>query len=220
MKKFILILIYSVVLRWFLRLIVGISFSKGDFLKDLDQFIIVANHNSHLDTMTIMSSIPSSIIHKVKPVAAKDHFGKSKLSTAFTQTFINALLIKRGRDKDNPENDPIFQMTDALDKGYSLILFPEGTRGEPEVEQPLKAGVALVLNQRPDVHLVPAYMTGMGKAMPKGDGLIIPFNSRLLYGQPQKIESTEVDEILEQISANFEQLKVQIDGSNKSKKER
>jgi 1-acyl-sn-glycerol-3-phosphate acyltransferase len=36
-------------------------------------------------------------------------------------------------------------MIKAIDDGYSLILFPEGTRGAAEVQQPLKPGVALVI---------------------------------------------------------------------------
>lgn len=207
MKKIVLKIIYSGLIRWLLRLIVGVSIEKAEFLKDLKQFIILANHNSHLDTMTLMASLPSSILHKVKPVAAKDHFGKTRLSAWFSNTFINALLINRKRDKVNIENDPIHNMIRTLDKGYSLILFPEGTRGEPEIEQQLKPGIAMILLERPNIHIVPAYMKGMGKAMPKGDSLIIPFNSKLLYGQPRKIKSVTITDILKEIENDFVELK-------------
>lgn len=207
MKNLFLKVIYSGIIRWFLRLIVGVHLQKADFLKDIDQFIIVANHNSHLDTMTLMASLPSSVLPRVKPVAAKDHFGKTKLSTWFSHTFINALLIKRKRDKENPENDPIHNMINALDQGYSLILFPEGTRGEPEIEQKLKPGIGMILQQRPNIIIVPAYMKGMGKAMPKGDGLIIPFNSKLIYGQPKKLEFETITDILNQIDLNLSELR-------------
>ncbi len=72
----------------------------------------------------------------------------------------------------------------------------ETISGEPEKEQPLKPGIGLVLSQRLDIKYVPVYMTGMEKAMPKGDNLLVPFNSTLTYGQPTKIKSTNVDEIL------------------------
>ena len=88
-----------------------------------------------------------------------------------------------------------------------MILVAEGTRGEPEKEQPLKAGIGMVLSQRPDIRYVPVYMTGMGTAMPKGDNLLVPFNSTLTYGQPTKIKSTNVDEILIQIETDFKKLK-------------
>ncbi|HEU5291541.1 MAG TPA: lysophospholipid acyltransferase family protein [Cyclobacteriaceae bacterium] len=194
-------------MRLFLRVIVGVRFSKSDFLASEKQFIIVANHNSHLDTMTLLASLPGKILHKVKPVAAADHFGKTKLKTALSNYFVNTLLIQRKRDKENPENDPINKMIKALDAGYSLILFPEGTRGTPEVQQPLKPGVAFVLLERPDVKYVPAYMKGMGKAMPKDDNLIVPHSSSLVYGRPTLINSGDVAEIMEQIEQDLNVLK-------------
>ena len=207
MKNFILKIVYSFIVRWFLKLIVGVKFANADFLKEIKQFIIVANHNSHLDTMTLLASLPTSILPNVKPVAAKDHFGKTKLSTWLSNTFINTLLINRKRDKDNLDNDPIHNMISAIDQGFSLILFPEGTRGEPEKEQKLKGGIGLILEQRPNIKIVPAYMKGMGKAMPKGDSLILPFNSKLVYGKPKRIKFNTVQDVLNEIENDFKELK-------------
>jgi 1-acyl-sn-glycerol-3-phosphate acyltransferase len=207
MQKIVLQLTFGVFTRFFLRWFVGVRFDSADFLKNETQFIIVANHNSHLDTMTIMASLPKSIIHKVRPVAAADHFGKTKRKEKLSNFFINTLLIQRKRDKEIPANDPINKMIAALDDGYSLIIFPEGTRGEPEIQQPLKPGVALVLSQRPQIRYIPAYMKGMGKAMPKDDGLIVPHNSSLVYGAPTAIVSTDIDAIMQQIASDFDKLK-------------
>lgn len=207
MQKLILQFTYRVVVRLFLKVFVGVKFDDARFLLDEKQFIIVANHNSHLDTMTIMASLPRRIIHKVRPVAAADHFGKSRLQEKLSNYFINALLIQRKRDKENPDNDPINRMIKALEDGYSLILFPEGTRGEPEVQQPLKPGVGYVLTQGPLKAYVPAYMKGMGKAMPKNDNLIVPFTSSLRYGRPTPIVSNDVSDILKQIESDFQRLR-------------
>lgn len=213
MQKLLLQIIYSFLLRWFLKVIVGVKFDDASFLKDTEQFIIVANHNSHLDTMSLMSAMPRKILHKVKPVAAGDHFGKTKLKGKLTNYFVNALLIKRGRDRENPDNDPINQMIKELDKGYSLILFPEGTRGEPEKEQPLKKGIGIILSQRSNIKYVPVYMKGMGKALPKNDGLIIPFSSTLKFGEPTKVDSTDVLEIVKQVENSIMELKAKIANS-------
>lgn len=200
-------------MRTFLRMFVGVKFDSARFLLDEKQFIIVANHNSHLDTMTIMSSLPRQMIHKVKPVAAADHFGKTKLKTKLSNFFVNTLLIPRKRDKENPANDPINRMLKALDEGYSLILFPEGTRGEPEVRQTLKPGIALVLTQRPHIKYVPAYMKGMGKAMPKDDSLIVPFASSIVFGKAKSITpDQDISTILSQIESDFTALR---EGSGK-----
>ena len=207
MQKIILQFVYSLLIRNFLKLFVGVKFQNARFLLKEKQFIIVANHNSHLDTLTILASLPSSIISNVKPVAAQDHFGKTKFKEKLSNYFINTLLIQRKRDKDNIENDPIHKMIKALDEGYSLILFPEGTRGAPEVQQPLKPGIGLVLSERPLIKYVPAFMRGMGKAMPKDDNLIVPHNSSLSYGNPTQVKSTDVAEIVAQVERSINQLR-------------
>ena len=45
-------IIYKGVFHWFLKLIVGVQFTDCQFLKKEKQFIILANHNSHLDTLS------------------------------------------------------------------------------------------------------------------------------------------------------------------------
>ncbi|MDR3340566.1 MAG: 1-acyl-sn-glycerol-3-phosphate acyltransferase [Candidatus Symbiothrix sp.] len=202
MQALILRLIYSVVVRRALQWIIGVKFDKGSFLLKERQFIIIANHNSHLDTMTLLASIPSKILPRVKPVAAADYFGNTKFKAKISNYFINTLLISRSGG-----SNAIRQMKKALDDGYSLILYPEGTRGNPDEEGELKPGIALLLSLCPQVKYVPAYMTGMAKAMPKGDGLIIPYESSLIYGKPRFIESEDKKEILKQIEADFSALK-------------
>ena len=201
MQAFFLKIIYCGIIRNFLKLIVGVNFNNADFLLKEKQFVIVANHNSHMDTMTLMASLPSSIIHKVKPVAAADYFGKTKFRAAISNYFINTLLIAR------KGGSAIQAMKQALDDGYSLIIFPEGSRGEPGREQRMKSGVALLLSLCPEVKYVPAYMYGMGEIMPKGDGLIVPYDSILRYGKPTLPNSKETKEILAQIENDMKELK-------------
>ncbi len=210
MKKLLLQFTFSFLLRNILKIFVGVQFHKAKFLVDEKQFIIVANHNSHLDTMALMASIPSKIIDRVRPVAAADHFGKTSRQARMSNYFINTLLIPRKRDKDHPAEDPINKMIAALDEGYSLIIFPEGTRGEPEKLQPLKPGVGIVLSKRPLIKYVPVFMSGMGKAMPKGDSLIVPHTARLFYGSPASVKSTDVHEIISQIEADIMELKAKV----------
>lgn len=205
MQKLILKILYSGIIRIFLKLIVGVKFDKAGFLLQEQQFIIIANHNSHVDTLALMASLPSSIIHKVKPVAAADYFGKTKFQTAMSNYFINTLLISR------KGTSAIQTMKKALNNGYSLILFPEGSRGEPGSEQQMKPGIALLLALCPHVKYVPAYMSGMGKILPKGDSLLVPFSSALMYGKPVLPNSKETKEILAQIENDMRELKIKGD---------
>ena len=81
-------IIYKGVFHWFLKLIVGVQFTDCQFLKKEKQFIILANHNSHLDTLSLLSSLPGNLLWKVKPVAAEDYFGKTRFQASISNFFI------------------------------------------------------------------------------------------------------------------------------------
>lgn len=207
LQSLILQLTYSVIFRWFLRIVIGVRFGNADFLRNEKQFIIIANHNSHLDTLSLLASLPHKIIWRVKAVAAEDYFGNTRIKKAFSNYFINTLLIRRKVSKDIDSN-PIEKMLEAIDAGYSLILFPEGTRGEAGQMEKLKPGIAKILSVRPNVKYVPVYLTGMGKSLPKGKLLMLPFNSTVNYGESTQVNSTEISYIMEQIASDFELMKI------------
>lgn len=178
----------------FLRIFIGVEFNDTDNLKNSKQFIVVGNHNSHIDTMAIMASLPFSIIDKVHPVAAADYFAKNPLCSFLSRLFINVLLINRKGSDGN--GSPIPDMLYHLKKGKSLIIFPEGSRGEPGVLQDFKKGTSIILKEMKDIPFLPAYMCGFEKSLPKGDFLLVPHNSSIRFGAPTFINSSmEINDI-------------------------
>jgi len=135
--------------------------------------IIAANHNSHLDTMVLMSIFPLSKIHQVKPVAAADYFMKNRWFAWFSQNVIGIIPLKRRPSKE--EGHPLLGVTQALEKGDIVIVFPEGSRGVPEEMGTFKTGIAHLAKVFPSIPVVPIYIHGAGKALPKGEALFVPF---------------------------------------------
>lgn len=207
LQSFFLQLIYKGICQWILKLIVGVHFSDSKFLKNEKQFIVLANHNSHLDTISLLASLPGKILWKVKPVAAEDYFGNTKTKAAISNYFINTLLIKRKGQKQTGD-DPIKKMLNTLDEGYSLILFPEGTRGTAEQMEEMKPGIAKILSLKPEIKYVPVFLTGMGKSLPKGEIVPLPYKSSVNYGVPTSVISTDTREIMAQITNDFEDLRI------------
>lgn len=119
-----------------------------------------------------------NLLWKIKPVAAEDYFGRTRFQAAFSNYFINTLLIRRKGEKDS-EHDPLRKMLDAIDEGYSLILFPEGTRGKPEQMGKIKSGIARILSLRPELKYIPVFMTGMGRSLPKGELILLPYKASI-----------------------------------------
>ena len=194
MKKIILIIIYSFFWKNFLKIFIGLKYVNEKTLKNKKQFILIANHNSHMDTMAIMSAIPSRYIHKVHPIAARDFFGGSLFKKILMRYLVNATLIQR--DRDDPNNDPIDSMDKMLKKSRSLILFPEGSRGIPGVMAKFKKGLGYLIQRNPEINVIPVYLDNVYKTLPRGKNLILPYNCSINFGDPIKFKSVEMDEIL------------------------
>ena len=78
-----------------LTFIIGVSFHNIKPLKDANQFIIVANHNSHFDTVSIMAALPSNKRKNTCAVASGDYFGKSPFTVTLMKIRANWIVHKR-----------------------------------------------------------------------------------------------------------------------------
>jgi 1-acyl-sn-glycerol-3-phosphate acyltransferase len=173
---FFAVLVRAVVLIW-----LGLNVRHRERLPEDGPAIIAANHNSHLDTMTLMSLFPLKLLPKLRPVAAADYFDTGGSWGWFAKNIIGIIPVKRGSGK---EGNPLEPCERALDRGEILIIFPEGSRGEPEAMQAFKKGIGHLATARRKVPVVPVFMYGLGKAMPKGSGLILPVNCTVSVGEP------------------------------------
>lgn len=154
-------------------LIAGVSVKGKQHLPTSGPAILVANHNSHLDTMVIMSLFPIKSLEKVRPIGAEEYFCNKSYKRWLSKHFLDLIPLKREPSKK--DGHPFKEIFQALDHSAIVLLFPEGSRGDPEVRQPFKTGIAHLVKRYPQVPVIPMSMYGAGKALPKGEALFVPF---------------------------------------------
>lgn len=165
--------------------------------------VIVANHNSHLDTLVLMSLYPLRMIYQVRPVAAADYFLKNKFMAWFSLNVIGILPIER-RVKAG-QSSLFASCHQALEKGQILIIFPEGSRGEPEQLSQLKRGVHHLMKEHEHIKLIPIMMHGLGRSLPKGEAVLVPFNCDVVIGQAIAYQE-DCEQYIEGISTELNSL--------------
>lgn len=148
------------------------------------QCIFFANHVSHLDVVVLWSVLPREIRARTHPVAAKDYWEASAFRRYLATRVFRAVLVDRQGSNLGALRTQIDQLTAALDAGDSLIIFPEGTRGDGREIGPFKSGLDYLARQRPEVDLVPVYLHNLDRIMPKGEFLPVPQLSRITFGSP------------------------------------
>lgn len=182
MARVLQLLFFLLIVRPLVLVVLGLNVRRREILPQQGPAIIVANHNSHLDTLVLMSLYPLAMLHRIRPVAAMDYFLRNKFLAWFALNIIGILPLQRkvraGRE------DPLAQSVEALWRGEILLLFPEGSRGEPERMGHFRTGVAHLAKRMPDVPVVPVYLHGLGMALPKGEALLVPFFCDVFIGAP------------------------------------
>lgn len=180
------LLFFALIVRPLVFLVMGLVIHHRERLPQRGPCIIAANHNSHLDTMVLMSLFPLRDLQRVRPVAAADYFFKNPLMAWFSLHVIGIVPIERSGIVDR---DKLFKpCREALDRGEILILYPEGTRGEPEKMGALKKGIYYLASGEAPYPVTPVYMYGLGKALPKGEALLVPFNVEVAVGTPMTMQ--------------------------------
>lgn len=166
-------------------------------IDDARQRIFFANHSSHLDFILIWSSLPRHVRERTRPVAGRDYWERSRFRRYYVEKVFDAVLIDRtlldddGGAFDRRGREAVEQMLKGLGDEYSLILFPEGTRGSGESIGQFRSGLYYLCRERPDVELVPVRIHGAHKVLPKGRKLPRPQDSDLTFGPSMRLEEGE-----------------------------
>lgn len=169
--------------------------------------VVAANHNSHLDTLVLLALFPISIIHKVRPVAAADYFLSNPIIAWLSLNVIGIIPIRRTPSK--AQKEAVFdECHKALKQGDILIIFPEGSRGEPEVMSGLKKGIYHLVKEHSQCLVVPVVMRGLGASLPKGTAMFVPFNCDVVLGDSIG-DFSNADEFVEIMQERYQLLSEQ-----------
>jgi len=176
------ILFYALIVKPLVLVMLGLNARGRHYLPASGPAVIVANHNSHLDALALMSLFSNRVIANVHPVAAADYFLRNRFLKWFALNVVGIIPIDR--EPTEKSGDLLAPLIDALDRGSILILFPEGTRGEPENMGKLKNGIGHLISERPNVPVIPIFFYGLGKCLPKGEFIVVPFFVDAYIGEP------------------------------------
>lgn len=176
------LLFFATIVRLVVLVVIGLRIIDLARLPRTGPAIICANHNSHLDTMILMTIFPLRLLAKLRPVAAAEYFLQNRLLAWFALHVIGIIPIER--NKSSCTEHPLANCSEALERGEILIIYPEGSRGQPELLASFQSGIAHLAKRHPDVPIYPVFIYGLGKVLPKGEIILVPFFCDLAIGEP------------------------------------
>jgi 1-acyl-sn-glycerol-3-phosphate acyltransferase len=172
-------LIHLVLLRPIMGFI-GMTVHNREGLDINGPAIVVANHNSHVDTAALLAAFPNRIIPSVRPAAAADYFLRNRPLAWLATRIVGIAPVNRS----GGAQAALRWCGEALRRGEIVLLFPEGTRGAPGQPNRFRRGVAVLAAEHPDVPIIPVHIAGAGDVLPRGSWLPLPLGVELSVGEP------------------------------------
>lgn len=153
-------------------------------LTDLTGPLLIApNHTSHLDILAVLAALPPARRQRTAVAAAADYFFSTPARAMIARLLVNAFPFQRqGRAAAS------LRLCQSLTaEGWSLVLFPEGTRSIDGQIGPFRPGIGR-LATRVGLPVVPVYLAGLAAILPKGRCLPRPGRARVVIGQPLHLD--------------------------------
>lgn len=175
--------------RTFLGLVNRLEIRGRHHLPADGPFVLVANHESHLDALVLACALPMAVRDRMFPLAAGDVFFETPALAAFAAHLLNALPVWRKNAGRHGLSDLRKRLVE--DKAIYL-LFPEGARSRDGEMKPFKAGLGMLIAGTA-VPVVPCYLDGPLEAFPPGSRWPVGHRVRLRVGAARSFPEAKND---------------------------
>jgi 1-acyl-sn-glycerol-3-phosphate acyltransferase len=153
-----------------------------------EPFLMCSNHSSHADSAALMTASGRSF-RSFALLGARDYFFHSRNVRWKVAPWLNVIPIERHPGPRSLSASLKICREFMEQTGGSLILYPEGTRSIDGTLQDFKAGAGLFATQL-GVPLVPAYIDGTHRMLPKGRTMPRTGTVRVRFGEAMSMAKT------------------------------
>ncbi len=182
-------MLHLLIIRPLVSIFFGVNAIGVDHLSRVDQFIMISNHNSHIDTLLLFHILSPVKIAKTRVVAAADYFVKHPWLYRLVTYLFDPIWIDRNR-----KSCSVFtEMVAHLKNNGSIIMYPEGTRGTSAEIQKFKEGIGLLIHKYSRIPVVPVYLEGPERSLPKNCCIPLPLVNFITVSPPQKFSGDKTE---------------------------
>jgi len=158
----------SAIVRWVLGPLMDLYTSREVYgTRNIDTLdgpvVFVANHNSHMDTPTILRALPGRWRRRTAVAAATDYFYARRRKAVLVSILFGTVPIRRRGGGLAAAS----HLDRLIRSRRSLLVFAEGTRSHDGNVARLRSGAAVLASQH-GIPIVPIFVSGTSAAMPRG----------------------------------------------------
>ena len=178
--------------------------------------IFAANHQSHLDTPAIFLALPPKWRYRIAPAMARNFFqahffperhGRWKWFTNSLNYYLSAEFFQAFPFTQHGAGirETLRYTGELVSEGTSILIYPEGRRGETGEVGPFLPGVGL-LASRLGIPVVPVRILGVERVLPTGWKMARPGRVRVKFGPPLTLEGDDYEALARQVEEAVRKL--------------
>ena len=205
---------------WILPLTRAVAWVQVEGLEHLQSIdgpvVFASNHLSHMDVPVILSALPGRWRARVAPAMLKEFFEAHfhREGHTWTQWFTNSLNYYLACFYFNgfpiPQREvgtrhTLHYMGDLASENWSILIFPEGVRGETGVIRPFRGGIGMIAS-RLDLPVVPVRLDGVDRVLHLTHRLVRPGKVRVAFGAPMRLHGDDYGELARQVEEQVRAL--------------
>jgi long-chain acyl-CoA synthetase len=173
--------------------------------------LIISNHIGDVDVGFIQTALPARLRHKLATAAGGEALEALRTPAGSRNVFLKAfdrvewflgvsLLNLFPLPREAGFRQSFAYAGQSVDRGYSILVFPEGRHTTDGVMNPFRQGIGLLVKNL-GIPVVPMRIDGLFKLKQAGRRMALPFRIRVKIGEPVSFPSNVTPE---QIAAELQ----------------
>jgi len=199
------------------RIFAWIQVSGLDHLQGLrGPVVFAANHQSHLDVPVILAALPGAWRARVAPAMAKEFFKAHFFPDQFTtgQVFLNRLEYYLAScffgafplpQREAGARQTLRYIGEVTGDGYSVLIFPEGTRSESAEILPFRGGIGMI-GARLQLPVVPVRLEGVNEVLHPRWRMARPGRCSVTFGPPLHLSGDDYGNLAREVEEAVRRL--------------
>jgi len=160
------------------------------FAKVKPPVLLISNHVTDVDAALILSALPWAWRYRIAIAMAGEILREWRMNAKVQYALGAALFNVFSLPRQSGFRQSFEYAGEAVDRGFSILIFPEGTETRDGRIQPFKAGIGLLASEL-NVPVVPIMLRGLFEVKKRRQRFVKPGTVSITFGEPITFTKSE-----------------------------
>jgi long-chain acyl-CoA synthetase len=167
--------------------------------------LFISNHVTDVDAALIIFALPWRWRYRMAIAMAGEILREWRVNSKVKYALGAALFNVFSLPRQSGFRQSFAYAGEAVDRGFSILIFPEGTETKDGSIQPFKAGIGLLVSEL-NVPVVPVMLRGLFEVKQRDQRFVKPGTVSVTFGEPLKFSDETALEITRQLEAKLREM--------------